>query len=59
MKNRIIKIGFAILLTTLTSSAFGQQYLWTTVKNDTSGVKYVPLSNVTKEVLTFFDHYNY
>lgn len=59
MKNRIIKIGFAILLATLTSAAFGQQYLWTTVKNDTSGVKYVPLSTVTKEVLTFYDHYNY
>lgn len=59
MKNRVIKILFAILFAALTSSAFGQQYLWTTVKNDTSGVKYVPLSNVTKEVLTFYDQYDY
>ena len=52
---------FALLLVTLTSSVFGQQSLWTTVKNDndTSGTKYVPLTNVTKEVLTFYDQYDY
>ena len=55
------KILFALLLVTLTSSVFGQQRLWTTAKNDndTSGTKYVPLTNVTKEVLTFYDQYDY
>jgi hypothetical protein len=61
MGNRIKKIVFALFLVTLTSSVFGQQRLWTTVKNDndTSGTKYVPLTNVTKEVLTFYDQYDY
>jgi hypothetical protein len=61
MGNRMKIIAFALLLTTLTSSLFGQQRLWTTVKNDddTSGTKYVPLTNVTKEVLTFYDQYDY
>lgn len=61
MRNRIKKIVFALLLVTLTSSVLGQQRLWTTVKNDndTSGTKYVPLTNVTKEVLTFYDQYDY
>ena len=53
------KIVFAILLLTLTSSVFAQQLLWTTEENDTSGYKYVPLSKVTEEVLTFYDHYNF
>ena len=61
MRNKMKQIGFALLLLILTSSAFGQQNLWTTVKNDndTSGAKYVPLTNVTKEVLTFYDQYSY
>lgn len=61
MRNRMKKIVFALLLTTLTLTVFGQQHLWTTVKNDsdTSGTKYVPLTNVTKEVLTFYDQYDY
>jgi hypothetical protein len=61
MRNKMKKIGFFIFLLTLASSVFGQQHLWTTVKNDndTSGNKYVPLTNVTKEVLTFYDQYNY
>jgi hypothetical protein len=59
MRNKMKKIGFALLLMILTSSAFGQQNLWTTVKNDTSGIKYVTLSNVTKEVLIFYDQYDY
>ena len=55
------KIKFALLLLTLTSSIYGQQNLWSTVKNDndTSGFKFVPLTNVTKEVLTFYNQYNY
>jgi hypothetical protein len=55
------KIVFALLLVILTSFAFGQQRLWTTVKNDndTSGTKYVQLASVTKEVLAFYDQYDY
>lgn len=61
MRNKMKKILFTLLLVTLTSSVFGQQRLWATVKNDndTSGTKYVPLTNVTKEVLTFYDQYDY
>lgn len=56
MKN----IGFGILLMTLTSSAFGQQFLWSTVKSDSGSVKkYVPLSSISKEVLTFYDQYDF
>ncbi len=55
------KIGLALLLLTLTASVFGQQALWSTIKNDndTSGIRYVPLTNVTNEVLTFYELYNY
>ena len=55
------KIVFALLFATTVSYVFGQQKLWTTVKNgnDTSGIKYVSLTNVTKEVLAFYDQYNY
>ncbi len=56
MKN----IGIVILLLTLTNSAFGQQFLWSTVKSDSGGVKkYVPLSSISKEVLTFHDQYKF
>ena len=51
------KIGFFVLFLILTVSAFGQQFLWSTVKND--DVKYVPLNNVTREVLTFYDQYRF
>ena len=51
------KIGFIISLVILTSSAFGQQFLWSTVKDSTA--KYVPLENVTSEVLEFYDLYKY
>lgn len=59
MENKTTKFGLIILLLTLTSSAFGQQYLWTTSKRDTSDVKVVPLNNVTKEVLVFYDQYKF
>jgi len=51
------KIGLIICLWVLTSVAFGQQFLWSTVKDSTS--KYVPLENVTSEVLNFYDLYKY
>ena len=53
MKN----IGFIFCFMILTSSAFGQQFLWSTVKDTT--IKYVPLEDVTDEVLEFYDHYEY
>ncbi len=61
MRNKMKKTVFALLLVALTSSVFGQQSLWATVKssNDTSGTKYVSLTDVTKEVLTFYDQYDY
>ena len=55
--NKMKKIGFIIWFVVLTSSAFGQQFLWSTVKDTTS--KYVPLDNVTKEVLNFYDQYKF
>jgi len=52
------KIGFLILFLMFTSSAFGQQYLWSTIKGDSLAEKYVPLNNVTEEVLLFCDQYD-
>ena len=51
------KIGFIILLFFATS-AFGQQFLWTTAKKD-DDTKYVPIEDVTDKVLEFYDHYEY
>lgn len=59
MENKIKKFGLIIFLSALTSSVFGQQFLWTTVKSDSVGTKYTPLNNVTKEVLTFYDQYKF
>jgi hypothetical protein len=50
---KVIFLGFFFGLAV---SAFGQQFLWSTARdNDT---KYVPLNNVTREVLNFFDQYD-
>jgi len=51
------KIGFIIIFSFLTLYAYSQQSLWSTVKN--SNVKYVPLNNVTREVLSFYEQYRY
>jgi len=51
------KIGLVIGFMVFIASAFGQQFLWSTVQDSTS--KYLPLENVTKEVLTFYDQYKY
>ena len=40
-----------------TTNAFGQQFLWTTLKDSTT--KYVPLENVTNKVLEFYDQYKF
>jgi len=51
------KIGLIIWLVMLSLSAFGQQFLWSTVKDSTA--KYVPLEKVTSEVLEFYDLYKF
>ncbi len=51
------KIGFIVFLSVFTSSAFGQQFLWSTVQKD--GENQVPLNRVTMEVLKFYDHYRF
>jgi len=51
------KIGFIIWFLILSTSVFGQQFLWSTVRNDNT--RYVPLNNVTREVLEFYDQYRY
>jgi len=51
------KIRFIFCLIFLTSTAYGQQFLWSTVKDSTS--KYVPIDSVSSKVLEFYDHYEY
>ena len=48
---------FIICLIIISSSVFGQQFLWSTVKNNDT--RYVTLNNVIKEVLIFYDQYDY
>lgn len=50
---KIVLISCFVIFTT---SIFGQQFLWSTEK-DTASIRerFVPLSNVTNEVLTFYD----
>ena len=56
MKKHILLISFLVL----TSVAFGQQFLWSTVKPDsTSDRKYVPLSSAHSEVGKYYDLYPY
>ena len=51
------KVGFIIGFLILSSSVFGQQFLWSTVQN--TAERFVPLNNVTREVLNFYDQYEY
>lgn len=51
------KITLIFCLIGFTSTAFGQQYLWTTIKDTDS--KYVSMENVTDKVLEFYDHYQF
>jgi hypothetical protein len=57
MRVKMKKIGFIIGFLILSSSAFCQQFLWSTVRD--TAEKYVPLNNVTREVLNFYDQYEY
>jgi hypothetical protein len=51
------KYCFIIILFVLSVSVFGQQLLWTTVQG--SDTRYVSISNVTKEVMNYYDQYDY
>lgn len=52
------KFGIIFFLSVLTSSVFGQQFLWSTIEKDTvKNVKYIPLSRVIEEVLNLYDLY--
>lgn len=51
------KICFIILFSVLAFSAFGQQFLWSTVRD--TAERYIPLNNVTREVLNFYDQYTW
>jgi len=50
------KILFLIVFMALTFSVYGQQFLWSTVRD--TAERYVPINNVTREVLTFYEQYN-
>jgi hypothetical protein len=50
------KIGFLVSFFVLTVLAFGQQFLWSTLRDKAE--RYVPLNNVTREVLNFCDQYD-
>lgn len=47
----------SILCTLLTSSVFGQQFLWSTVENDSIAEKHIPIEYVNNEILKFYTHY--
>ncbi len=49
------KIKLLLCFIIFTSSVYGQQFLWSTSEN--TAPKYVPLENITSEVLNYFDHY--
>lgn len=53
MKKFLLIFSFVVF----TATAFGQQFLWTTLKDSTT--KYVPLENVTNKVLEFYDQYKF
>ncbi|WP_225037280.1 hypothetical protein [Winogradskyella sp. SM1960] len=46
-----------ILFTILSSSVFGQQFLWSTIENDSISEKHIPVEYVSNEILKFYDHY--
>jgi len=51
------RFAFFVVFTILAFSAYGQQILWSTIKKDE--VRHVPYNNVTREVLAFYDQYQY
>jgi hypothetical protein len=54
------KFAFVIFLTLLTSSAFSQQFLWSTSKDSSFKLmRYIPLDSVLNEVLEFYGQYQF
>lgn len=54
------KITCIIFLMILTSSAFSQQFLWSTTRDTAfQSVRYVPVENVLNEVLKFYEQYEF
>ena len=53
------KLLITTLFIVLTTHAFSQQYLWSTIKNDSLPDKYVPLNEVTEKVLPYYEYYEY
>ena len=51
------KVRLLLFFVIIASTGYSQQFLWSTVEN--SSAKYVPIENVTNEVLEFFDHYQF
>jgi hypothetical protein len=51
------KIWFVICFLALTDSVFGQQVVWSTVRG--TDTRYVPLNDVTNEVMNFYDQHDY
>lgn len=49
------KLTLILWYMVFTSTAFGQQFLWTTLKDSTA--EYVPIEKVTEKVLAYYDHY--
>ena len=44
-------------LSILTQTLYAQQFLWTTAES--TELEYIPIENVTSEVLNFYDFYEY
>jgi len=57
MGNEIKIIGFFFILSVISSKSFGQQFLWVTGENETEDIKTIPISEVTDEVLKFYEQY--
>jgi len=49
------KIVFFVIFTAISFTVYGQQFLWSTVRGNET--RHVPLNNVTREVLVFYDQY--
>jgi len=51
------KLVLFFFLSFLTQTLSAQQFLWTTVES--AELEYIPIENVTSEVLNFYDFYEY
>jgi len=51
------KIVLLFLFSSLAVSAFGQQFLWSTIPD--AAERYVPINNVVREVMEFYDQYRF